>query len=81
MKSCVLWTSVQLADLQRFLAQAKAEAEDESNVRWELIEQQNIADGVLDIVRWEGNMCLRIWKPAGNDIPHYAPQMSLRGAS
>ena len=67
MKSFVPWTSVQLADVQKFLAQAQAEAEDEKNVRWELIEQQFIADGVLDIVRWEGNMCLRIWKPAGTE--------------
>jgi hypothetical protein len=40
-------------------------ATDTARPHFTLLESHNVADGVLDLVRWEGDRMLRVWKPAG----------------
>lgn len=47
---------------QNLAAQAAA---DVNKPRLQLVEQKVLADGTLDIVRWEGDLMLRIWTPPG----------------
>lgn len=38
---------------------------DPAKPHFEVQESYSLAEGTLDIVRWEGDRMLRVWKPAG----------------
>jgi hypothetical protein len=46
-------------------AAATAAAHGRMYSRWQLLSRKALAGGVLEVVSWEGERCLRIWLPPG----------------
>lgn len=57
-----------------------AAAADPAKPHFEVVESYGLAEGTLDIVRWEGDRMLRVWKPAGMRAPLDSKDGMLRAA-